>query len=985
MHGRLPLFALLCSAAVSFGWDLKPDPPADKTWAVQPGLAVPTDETDDIAFAEANGPFVLTGIGKSNTRKVFDLRTGFALSKIVVEQTKPTGDREILSPNGKVWAYGKSLGDEVKVFSAATGKWLPAVKTDASIMNVGFAPDGRLAVVTSGNKLRTLRLFDTATGKEQANWEIDATGYYLPGNATRVFAVSPGGKYLAASGAKAITVYATADGKTLADVELPAVERGGLQPMVGVAFSADGSELAAVVGKTAKGTTTLKVWKLADGTSAEHTLNRPATLPGHFAPALAAVLSGGWLIDGTQVWADGQVRAVPETVAVTPTRLAVTPTQLVAVVSPPLLERGKTKPTVGVLGGSGTASTVAKDGTLVGAVEMPTDERAGTPGAVAAFALPFAPPSHKLTMPKGAVGLTVSLDGRRCFLESDWGKPTNTAKRTVLSVDAQTGASQSFDLPEKRVVFGDALTSDAFLTIGAPDAGGDGERLEMFTADGKSVVVWRPHPEAKPDQFRSSVLYAAALSASRAITIGNGRVTLWQLPEAKAVWSANMPAATGGGLSPDGKVLFISHAGGVRALKVETGGTLGNLTADGAAARNWQDGYAVAVSGDGKRLAMLGGPPTSRVLRVWELADGSLITQQTLRYSGDVPTLRFFGPRFVLAGEQVFDLTDRREVWKLKPPQVGVMATSAPADGRVWFVSGTVGNADLHGSAFPDDQLARFLTDYEKTGDGGVFQKGEAVKVVIEAPADAPPGWDAQARTSARIALASAKLTEDANAATVVTVTYSIVPGESIKMKWQGAANLGREETIRKFSVESRAVVTRNGQVVHTAPPFKTDMRIKEWPQVNEIDDDSKSGQEFFTRQVWRSAGFGAGAVFASSGAGYKQSNGVTWRLPGEAKLEGGGLKMNWPAGMEPRAVEGSVVGTNMPTPAPQPVGAGASVWVIVVVGGVCGGVLVAVGVVVLVLVMRAKARKKKLDDDDDLPRRRRHDDDGDDGPRRRR
>jgi hypothetical protein len=378
------------------------------------------------------------------------------------------------------------------------------------------------------------------------------------------------------------------------------------------------------------------------------------------------------------------------------------------------------------------------------------------------------------------------------------------------------------------------------------------------------------------------------------------------------------------------------------------------------------------VSGDGQRLATLGGLPTSRVLRVWELRDGSLLTRQQVAYSGDVPTLRFFGPRFVLAGEQVYDLTDRRVVWKLKPPQLGAMANAAPADGRVWFVSGGLGQADLHAAAFPDGPLARFLTDYEKTGESGVFQKGERVKVVIDAPPTAPPGWDATARTAARLALSSAKLTEDANATTVVKVTFTTSPGTPVKLKWQGVENLGREETVNRFAVESRTEVSRNGQVVHTAPPVKTEMRIKEWPQVNEIDDDSQTGQEFFTKQAWKSASYSAGAVFATSGQGYKQPNGVTWRLPGEAKLEASGLKMNWPAGAEPaepKVVEGDPslgqTATSRPTVA-------ASGWVFVAAGGLCVGVLVAVGVVVLVLVMRAKARKTLDEEDNDRPRRRR-------------
>jgi WD40 repeat protein len=983
MKPSLPILTLLLLSPVSFAWDLKPDPPAEKVWAAKPGLAVPVTAGEDIAFADAHGPFVLTGLGKTTSREVYDLRTGTSVAKLTVDQAKQFTDRELLSPNGQVWAFGKSMSQEVKLFSAATGQWLPAVKTDAPILNVGFAPDGRLAVVTTANKQRTVRLFDTATGKEQRNWEIDGSGFYLPGTATRLFAFSPGGKYLVASGWKAVSVYTTADGKKAAELELPTAEPGSRPMVLGVAFSADGTELAAVVGKSAKGTGVLKVWKLSDGTAAEHVVNRPATLPGQFAPAVAPVLSGGWLIDGTQVWADGQVKAVPESPGVPLTRLALSPAQLLGIVEPPLLDRGTKKPTVGVLGGSGTASSVAKDGSLVGAVEMPTDERAGWTGAVAGFIPPFNPTPHKLTMPKGVVGLTVSLDGKRCFVESDFGPRADTARRAVLSVDAQSGAVKQFDLPEKCVLFGDAMTGEAFLTVGAADAAGNGERLELFTAEGKSVVAWRPHPEIKsPDPARSSIRYAAALSTSRAITVGNGRVTLWQLPEAKTVWTAKMPEALGGGLSPDGKVLFVPHAGGVRALNVDSGGTFGNLSGGTGVGRA---GVSVRVSGDGRQLAAFDASAGSRVARVWDLTTGKLSHTFEPGLLSDTPPLRWLGTRFLLFAEQVFDTTDGRVMWKLKPPATGALANSAPADWRLWFVSGMAGTATLHPAAFPEDQLGRFLTDYAKTGDDGIFQTGEKVKVVIDAAA-APPGWDAKARTSARLALTRAGLTEDAKATTVVTVTYTTAPDTPVKLKWQGVENLGREETINRFAVEARTVVTRDGQTVHTAPPARTQMQIKDWPQVNEITDDSKSGQEFFTRQVWQSASFSAGSVFATSGVGIPQPNGVLWRLPGEATLTADGLNMNWPAGATPAGATGGGGGVALPSPPPAatPAAAGASTWIVMVVGGVCGGLVVAVGVVVLVLVMRGKA-KKKLDDDDDRPRKRTRPDDDDDRPRRKR
>jgi hypothetical protein len=559
-----------------------------------------------------------------------------------------------------------------------------------------------------------------------------------------------------------------------------------------------------------------------------------------------------------------------------------------------------------------------KDGSLAGAVEVPTDERVGWPGPVNGFAPAFAPEPQPIDLKgKRAVGVTVPLDGRRWLVEAARAPDPATARRTVHVIDARTGeAGTAFDLPAKRVLFGETATSDAVLTVGAPDAAGGGERLELFATDGQPVGSWRPHPEAKPDPTRSSILYAAALSTSRAITIGTARVTLWQLPEAKAVWTTRIPDASGGGLSPDGTVLFVPHGGGVRALNVETGGTVGNVKAD-PIKHGGDEQMTVAVSGDGTRLATLSGLALARALRVWDLSDGKLLMRRHVTVYGDTAVLRFLGPRFLLLGDTVFDLTDFREVWRVKPDVGGVVAQAAPADGRVWFAFASEGDTRLHAAAFPADQLARFLTDYAKTG-AGVFQKGEKVKVVIEPPADAPPGWESLARTAARFRLADVKLTEDSKATTVVTVTFRKVPDTPVKVKWQRGEGVEQEETIDRFAVEGRAVVTRDGRVVYTAPPVKAEMRVQEWPQVNEITDTSKTAQEFFTRQVWNDAGAAAGYVFDVAGGGIEQPNGTTWRLPGEATLTRDGLAMNWPVGQSPQAGGGNL---SVPTPAAKPDG----------------------------------------------------------------
>jgi hypothetical protein len=749
MKGSLPILALLWSAAACFAWDLKPDPPAQKAWAVRPNLAIPlTDRNDRVTFADGNGPFVLVGNGK--TREVFDLRTGGSVVKFdVTVGDDRTG--ECLSSDGKTGAFAAPRGTEVKLTDTATGKPLPAVAAAGTIQAVGFVTSDRLLVVGLKGKERVAQVFDTATGNEVLNWPLDAGGFAVPGSATRPFAVSPGGRYVAVIGAKAVTVHALADGTKLADLPLPVVPpaprlgegpRGDSDPLTGVAFAADGRELAAVVGKSEKGAGVLTVWTLADGTSVQHAVDRPGNSPGGSAPAISPILSGGWLIDGTEVWVDGNTqRTVPQDRVGSIPRVAVTPKHVVGVVAPHFAVVPK-PPVVGRVAAAGEIDGPPKDGLWQGEPRVPHDWRAEWTGPVTAFTPAFEPKPQKLPLPGLAVGLTVSLDGRRTFVECNPTRQTNPTGREVISTDWQTRAGFSFTLPERRTLCGDTTTGEAVLATRPPDAAGNGERLELFTATGKFVVAWRPHPWVPHDPTRSSILYAAALSPSRAITVGDRRVTLWQLPEAKAVWAVEVPHASGGGLSPDGRVLFVLTDGEVLALNVDTGGTVGNLKGNAGG----HGGEQMAVSGDGKRLAAVSGQGVAREVRVWELFAGTLQVLQTVPAGGAAGGLRFLSPRFLLVGDAVFDLTDRREVWRVTPPADGVVARSAPADGRVWYVTSTGGTAHLHAAAFPNEQLARFLTDYLRFGTDGVLWRlpGEATLTADGINMNWPAGLEPQ-------------------------------------------------------------------------------------------------------------------------------------------------------------------------------------------------------------------------------------------------
>ncbi len=957
MKRSLPILALLLSAAVSHAWDLKPDPPADKPWTPQPDLDVRVERFSVVVgFAEQNGPFVVVQ-RPDRRREVFDLRTGQAVAKYT--PLAGTG-RELLSPGGTLSAIA-SGAKTVRLLEVATGKERPAVTVDGGVSLIAFSSDAQLAVVGVNAGKRYVALFDTATGKETARHPIDPSPYeQFP--AARPLAVSPGGKHLAVRCGDSINVYDLADGKKMATLELPELTPGvNRQPgPVGIAFSADGRELAAVVRKAGAEAGTLIVWGTTDGTKSEHAVGQQ-TSP-------EPVLAGGWVV-GAEVLKDGKKtplllpNALPGGV-----RTVVSPSQVI------LLDNRGQNHAIRTFGGSGGA------GTPSGAKEVPTDAAAGWTGLTVGKVPRIDDLHHRLVMlgDIGVPAITLPLDGRMVFVECGDEPTPGKGARTVKVIDpVKMGVPHTHKLAAGRYILGDAATSEAFLTCDAPTDPTQKPRLELLAADGRSLGGWSPPFADGPPK------YAAVASTTRVVTVGAGRVTAWQLPEGKAVWTAAFPDADGGGLSPDGKVLFVAHPGGVRAMDVETGGTLGNLTGGGGPLGGRGRGHCrLAFGGDGRRVAVM--YTASRTVRVWDLSTGVQVASLSPSHLDETSPLRFFGSRWLLAGEVLFDLTDRREVWRLKATAIGsVVAGGGPADGRIWYSSSMGSSRHLAWVCLPDNQLTRFVADYDRTGDA-IFQKGEKVRLVIEPPADAPPGWDAQARTAARLALTSAKLTEDAAAPTVVKVTFTTVPGESMKMKWQGAENLGREETIKKFSVERRTEVTRDGRVVWTAPPSRTEMRIRQWPAVNEINDDSTSGQEFFARQVWKGASSGAGSVFASAEAGIRQPNGLMWRLPGQGTLDSGELKMNWPAGHEPSAEPIAVEGDPSVTPKPPaPTGAvGASAWVLWVVGGGCGGLLLAAGAVVLVVVLAAKRRKKL---DDERPRKTKRTDDEDDRPRQRR
>ena len=179
------------------------------------------------------------------------------------------------SPDGKRLASGSS-DKTIKLWDTVTGKELLTLKGHLSaVFSVAFSPDGeRLA---SGSRDTTIKLWDTATGKEVLTLKEDLGEVYS-------VAFSPDGKHLASGSYGTIKLWDTATGKELFAL------KGRSGEVISIAFSPDGKRLAS--GDLDR---TIRFWDTATG-------KELLMLKGHsgsvysvvFSPDGKQLASGSW-------------------------------------------------------------------------------------------------------------------------------------------------------------------------------------------------------------------------------------------------------------------------------------------------------------------------------------------------------------------------------------------------------------------------------------------------------------------------------------------------------------------------------------------------------------------------------------------------------------------------------------------------------------------------------------------------------------------
>ncbi|HYT88470.1 MAG TPA: hypothetical protein VEL76_07160 [Gemmataceae bacterium] len=783
-------------------WKVEVDPPpAAVVGPPAPDLNIPLSAQARLIYPGTASIFVAVGTPAkmSYGAKIWDLQNMKDMGKLGSPFALVD---EALSPDGKYFAARLVRKDKtiVEVWSVgAEGQKPTRLEVDprpAYLALVDFARPGRVVTAKYGAPNATFQIWDIGTGLETGRFETSNFVY-------KIEAFSPGRRYLAVADKEKIMVHDLAAAKPAGEIELPK----GYDAVRGLAFSPDGKELAAYLEQGQR--SHLLSWDVAAGEVVrEHRWDK-----GPNALAQKSTLSpplglqwlqgqGGWLILG-QVLVEhttGQHAVILPAAVNDPTlgtRRLFGPKHVLTMSG----FAGKQQLTAVPLPAAQIASMLnvvredalapplppAKVATWNGVrlLSPPVGEvpwQAAADPAPAARAAPlFRTALRWQEQQTEQILFTTPLLAQAAVLSMV--KPSSPTAPQQLRVDRYDLTSGKFlggrplcpvSIDQKHgAVKGDLSPDGTLLLVQHP---ADGRRLDVWSmAGGKHEAAWMPcatdtEPAGKPRWF-------AALDGGRVLTLGEqGRLTLWQLPDCRALWTLEGVRGTVA-LSP-GRNYLAAHDGAAFQLLATADGTwkgrqlLSPELAGGVA-------MAAVFAPDGQTLvANLSAPQRSArdesVLSRWNALNGkveALIPVPLNRLEKD-DRLVIWSQRHVLVGRMVIDWNIRAPVCAYRGPMPRFLERVGLPDGRCWVANdGTERQATLTGRSLPEGEIGTLLTRLAGGQAEVVVAPGAAIAINVST--SGPPTFQFQANKTLTDRLKELGFVPAANAATKVNVHVS--------------------------------------------------------------------------------------------------------------------------------------------------------------------------------------------------------------------
>lgn len=248
----------------------------------------------------------------------------------------------------------------------------------------------------------------------------------------------------------------------------------------------------------------------------------------------------------------------------------------------------------------------------------------------------------------------------------------------VERIDLLAGSSTLISLPLEVVTCDISPEGTHLLSHSAGFGFGAESRLDLWQLDGtaaKHVISFRPHDDR--DAAWSDVEWARFVNGERVATAdSNGRVIVWDVRKAKALYSINGANNATPAVSAGGKYLAVGLPNGVAIVETANGKLMRLIDGTSMA------GAMLSFSPDGRQLAGI----ADGSLTIWNLSDGAVAHEMGLGPARsesidwvDDGCLLINGSDLVAPGKML-------TAWRYQPGD-GQALTGASYNGRFYYVA----------------------------------------------------------------------------------------------------------------------------------------------------------------------------------------------------------------------------------------------------------------------------------------------------------
>lgn len=736
-------------------WNVKPDPGPPVELGANVKWTIPIPESfsqNDVIYPRALSPFVLVG-GNDNanqTRELWDMREPSKVGVLRgdIETAKPM----ILSADGSYFAtHTHPVPRMTDVWNLADGKRIARIPDGERIPDVlAFVGADKILIGTTYAK--RLEVWNFITNKSL--FKIDTPDGWS--SRPKAFTVSPTGKNVAIMAGQQIVIYEMDGGKLVGTLPVPRVDGEDNVSPEGVAFSPDGTALSALV-KFAFNPPRIVTWDLTTG-SFESDLRKPgyAGLKESFGYDTRGIEwlpdSSGWLIydqtiierkTGQIIWTipfdpKRQLEDGPRRILDGEHVVVVSKGRSTKVLRIETMPRDKVQGAIALVKSGGNAVDAS-----LPAIKTP--DRASVkkitfPATAPAWKVPVEVVSNPKKPTARPIGVRINSvevlglhmagpDSSQAVIEAgpdgkiaQEGKSTDIggSQNRIERVDISTGSSLGrFQIPSASevVALNPSGTSVLLLT------GIERDRLDLHNAaDGKHVVGWRPF-DTETGENRQ-IVSAAFVSDKNVLTMSkSGTLTLWSVPDAKAIYTLERAGLGAAAVGPTRKTVVIFRDNALVFLDANTGEPLGASQPLGAS--GFTGLQAAALRADGKELAAV---VNETVVRL-DMTTGKPI-EEFVSPIPNAKSIQYGGPKFlVVDGRQVFEIAAKRIVWNFSG---GIHARNNP-DGLHWAIPRIIGQqTSLRSYEVPSADLNAALAAEASPKTKVLIKEGATVAIEIQ-------------------------------------------------------------------------------------------------------------------------------------------------------------------------------------------------------------------------------------------------------------